>query len=83
MSNKKPRPSRTYKNGICKPVVAKRWDDIIRAHRWDVVFPPCNNFGVHVVGPEASLVRKAQDWCFMVNDRLRTVEINRRIEVIA
>lgn len=68
------RPSRTYKDGIGKPVVAKRWDDVIRAHRWDVVFPPCNNFGGWPVEPEAIMVGKAQRWCFAQNDMLRAHE---------
>ncbi|WP_368648009.1 hypothetical protein ABRZ10_07215 [Castellaniella ginsengisoli] len=71
---KKARPSRIYKDGIGKPVVAKRWDDVIQAHRWDVVFPPCNNFGCWIVEPEATLVGKAQNWCFAANDRLRRAE---------
>lgn len=64
----KPRPSRTYKNGIGKPVVAKRWDNSASAYCWNVVFPPCNNFGSWIVEIEAKLVRKAQDWCLMMND---------------
>ncbi|MES2247620.1 MAG: hypothetical protein V4645_10080 [Pseudomonadota bacterium] len=64
------RPSRTYKNGIGKPVVAKRWDDIAQAHQWDVVFRPCNSFGCWVVAPEARLVDAAQNWCFRMNYRL-------------
>lgn len=63
----KPRPSRTYRNGIGKPVVAKRWDDIAQAYQWDVVFPPRNNFGCWIVAPEAKLVAAAQDWCFRMN----------------
>lgn len=66
----RPRPSRTYHNGIGKPVVAKRWDEVIGAYRWDVVFPPCNNFGYWPVAPEAALVGKAQNWCFNMNERL-------------
>lgn len=57
------RPSRTYKDGIGKPVVKKCWDDIARMHLWEVVFPPCNNFGCWIVEPEARLVGKAQRWC--------------------
>lgn len=68
------RPSRTYKNGIGKPVVAKRWDEVSRAHRWDVVFPPCNAFGEWLVVPEAKLVNEAWLWCFGMNDRLITAE---------
>ena len=67
----KTRPSRTYRNGIGKPVVAKRWDDVAQAYRWGVVFPPCNNFGCWPVVPEAQMVRKAHDWCFGANDKLR------------
>lgn len=65
-----PRPSRTYKNGVGKPVVKKRWDEVVRGYLWDVVFPPCNNFGVWIVEPEASLVRKAQGWCWGMNQKL-------------
>lgn len=69
-----PRPSRTYKNGIGKPVVKKRWDEVVGAYHWDVVFPPCNNFGVWIVEPEAILVGKALDWCFVMNGRLLNAE---------
>lgn len=72
---KQPRPSRTYVNGIGKPVVAKRRDPVLGVSRWDVVFPPCNNFGTWVVAPEAKLVAKAQAWCFMKNFQLREAEI--------
>ncbi len=68
------RPSRLYKNGIGKPVVAKRWDEIVGSYRWDVVFPPCNNFGCWIVVPEAILVGKAQDWCWRMNSRLLDAE---------
>ena len=68
------RPSRTYQNGIGKPVVKKVWDDIVRAHRWDVVFPPCNSFGEWIVEPEAKLVQKAWQWCFNMNGRLHDAE---------
>lgn len=64
------RPSRTYRNGIGKPVVAKRWDQVIGAHRWEVVFPPCNNFGVWPVAPEAMLVGMAQRWCLSMNSAI-------------
>lgn len=65
-----PRPSRTYKDGIGKPVVKKVWDNSVQAHRWDVVFPPCNSFGEWIVEPEAKLVHKAWQWCFNMNWRL-------------
>ena len=65
-----------YRNGIGKPVVAKRWDDVAQAYRWDVVFPPCNNFGCWPVVPEARLVGKAQDWCFRANDNLRRAALS-------
>jgi hypothetical protein len=68
------KPSRTYKNGVGKPVVKKCWDEIVRAYRWDVVFPPCNNFGCWIVEPEAKLVWKAQDWCMTQNEKLRNNE---------
>lgn len=63
------RPSRTYKDGIGKPVVAKRWDAVARAYLCGVVFPPCNNFGCWMVEPESRLVRKAQEWCLTENAR--------------
>ena len=72
-----PRPSRTYKNGIGKPVVAKRWDEIVQAYQWDVVFPPCNNFGCWIVVPEAELVGKAQDWCFWANSKIASAAITK------
>ena len=67
---KVPRPSRTYKDGIGKPVVKKIWDDIARMHLWEVVFPPCNDFGCWIVEPEARLVGEAQRWCFGKNSEL-------------
>lgn len=69
-----PRPSRTYRDGVGKPVVAKRYDEVVRAYRWDVVFPPCNNFGVWIVEPEARLVAKALVWCHNMNYRLQVSE---------
>lgn len=71
------RPSRSYRNGIGKPVVAKRWDQVALAHRWEVVFPPCNNFGFWPVEPEARLVRKAQEWCFAMNARIASAAISK------
>lgn len=70
MSTQTVRPSRIYKNGIGKPQVAKRWDEVARAYQWDVVFPPCNNFGCWIVEPEAKLVAKAQQWCFWANSKI-------------
>lgn len=64
------RPSRIYKDGIGKPVVAKRWDDIARAYEWEVVFPPSNSFGCWIVEPEAILVDKAQRWCAWMNEKI-------------
>jgi hypothetical protein len=64
------RPSRTYRIGIGKPVVAKQWDQVILAYQWVVVFPPCNNFGCWTVEPEAILVGRAQNWCFGANRKL-------------
>lgn len=69
------RPSRTYKDGIGKPVVAKRWDDVIQAYRWDVVFPPCNNAGNWLIEAEAKLVQKAWNWCFHMNSKLSATRI--------
>ena len=64
------RVSRTFKNGIGKPVVAKRWDDVVQAFRWEVVFPPRNNFGCWIVEPEARMCGKAEMWCMGMNSRL-------------
>ena len=68
------RPSRTYKNGIGKPVVKKIPDAVTGKFRWDVVFPPCNNYGVWVVEPEARLVGKALRWCAAQNMKLSEKE---------
>lgn len=70
-----PRPSRTYKNGIGKPVVKKCWDEVVRDYRWRVVFPPVNNFGQWTVEPEARLCGKAEDWCFAMNTKLSLAAI--------
>lgn len=63
------RVSRTYKNGIGKPVVAKRRDPVTGSYSWEVVFPPRNNFGCWVVEPEAIMCGKAEMWCFAMNIR--------------
>lgn len=64
------RPSMAYKDGTGKPVVAKRWDDIVQAYRWDVVFPTCNNAGRWIPGVEGAMVHKAWLWCFWMNSKL-------------
>ncbi len=65
------RPSRTYKDGIGKPVVKKLWDEVINSHRWMVVFPPRNNFGCWVIEPESIACAKAENWCATMNHRQR------------
>lgn len=62
-----PRPSRTYKNGIGKPVVAKIQDPVLGYHTWQVVFPPRNNFGNWTLQPEAELCGHAWAWCLQMN----------------
>ena len=70
-----PRPSRTYKDGVGKPVVAKRFDEIVGKHQWMLVFPPVNNFGQRLVVEEARLCGKAEDWCDDMNERIRRADI--------
>lgn len=69
------RPSRQYKNGVGKPVVAKRFDEVSNAYRWRVVFPQVNNYGAWIVAPEAKLCQQAEYWCMAMNDKLRNAEI--------
>lgn len=64
------RPSRAYKDGIGKPVVAKRWDQVVGAFRWSVVFPPCNSAGQWIVEPEAKMAHQAWRWCLWMNSKL-------------
>lgn len=67
------RPSRTYKNGQAKPVIAKRLDHITGTYDWDVVFPQRNNFGSFgAVMPEAELCGKAEMWCLHMNAQAST-----------
>lgn len=75
MSTYKQRPSRSYVNGIGKPVVAKRWDKILKCYEWVVVFPPRNNLGEWIVAPEAKLCHKAEAWCDKMN--LRAFDLRR------
>lgn len=75
-----PRPSRTYKNGVGKPVVKKCWDEVLEAYRWRVVFPPVNNDGCWITVPEIELGGKAESWCWRMNCRLSDAEAAQRKE---